>query len=102
MPAGAETDRPRLAAVRACVALEQSEQLRRGRALVVGRRRVVDEQQRRLAQLADALRQLGAAADLERQLASGGAQRLEDTGEHASQAVGAIRREQAKTVRVAA
>ena len=75
--------------------LEQREKLRRRRALVVGRRRIAGELPCGLPQLGHALGQLRAAADLEREIATGGAQRLEDAGEHAAQPVGPVRGEQA-------
>ena len=83
------------------VALEEREQLRRRRALVVGRRGVVDEAAGGLAQIVDALREVGPPADLERELAPGRAQRLVDAREHPAQAVGAVGREQAQPVGIA-
>jgi hypothetical protein len=84
--------------VRLHPALQRREQLRRRRPLVVGRGSILREAARRLAQLLDPLRELRATADLERQVAAGGAKRLVDAGQHAPQAVAAVGREQAEPV----
>ena len=80
------------------VAVEEREELGRRRALVVGRRSVLDEAACGLTQVVDALREVGPSADLERELAPGRAQCLVDAGEHPAQAVGAVGGEQAQPV----
>ena len=75
------------------VALEQREQLGR---------RLVGQRARRLAQLLEALGEVGTLADAELELAARGAERLVDAGEHPPEAVRAVRREQAEAVRLAA
>ena len=84
--------------VGARVPLEQREQLLGVRALVVARRRVAGEAPGRLAQLLDALGELRAPADVEIELAAGGAKRLVDAREHPAKPVRAVGREQAQPI----
>ncbi len=84
------------------LALEHLEGSRSGGALRLGRGRVVDETARGVCQPLDGVGQARPLAELEHELAAGGAQRLEDTGEHAAQPRRAVGREQAQALRLAA
>ena len=80
------------------VTLEQCEHLRRVASLELRRRPVVGQSMRRFAQLLDTARKLGQAVDGEIEIASGRSQRLVNAGEHATQPIGAIGREQAQPI----
>ena len=69
--------------------------------LLVGRGGVGREGARHLLQLGEAFRDAGALAQLERQIASGRAQRLVDARQHLAQPLSAVGREQAQALRVA-